>query len=285
MKSKLNRKIGITGSSGLIGRSLKDALEKNGFNVITLNRAFTINDISECDVIVNLAGANISGRWTKNYKKEIFSSRIETTKKLTDYIAKQIENNKSDGINKEFQLINASATGIYLSDTDRIHTESNNEYGNDFLAEVCKAWEQAATQISSVAKVAILRFGVVITPAGGALPKMVMPAKFGLKLILGSGNQKISWISLEDLLRGIIFIIENREEGIFNFTAPGSLTYRAVTDIISHRYRCFLKIRVPDSILKLLIGEGSKVLTSGNITYPERLIQSGFSFNKPLFDI
>ena len=90
---------------------------------------------------------------------------------------------------------------------------------------------------------------------------------------------------MEDLVRGILFIIENKLDGPFNFTAPGSLTYSALSDIISHRYKTFIKIKIPDVVLGLILKEGSKVLTSGQITYPERLIESGFKFNSPLFTV
>jgi len=275
--------VGITGASGLIGRHLTKALIDKEISVIPLLRGFDTETVKNCDIIINLAGANIGKRWTKKYKNEIWSSRINTTKRLSDALNIIFQQESATGIKRERLLISASATGIYKSDTDQVYTEISYEYGDDFLAALCKAWEEEAMRCNGSARVAIVRFGVVMTKEGGALPKMILPSKFGIKIIFGTGDQKISWISLEDLVRGILFIIENRFDGPFNFTAPGSLTYNAVADILSQRHRTFIKIKIPSLILGIVMGEGSKVLTSGQITYPERLIKNGFKFNNPLF--
>jgi hypothetical protein len=279
--SKIN--VGITGASGLIGRHLTKALIDNEYTVIPLGRGFDAGSVKNCDIIINLAGANIGKRWTKKYKNEIWSSRINTTKKLSEILNDLFQHESSIGIKRDRMLISASATGIYKSDSDQIFTEKSYKYGGDFLAELCKAWEEEAMRSKGSARVAIVRFGLVMTKEGGTLPKMILPSKFGVKIIFGTGNQKISWISLEDLIRGIVFIIENRLEGPFNFTAPGSLTYSALADIISNRYKTFIKIKIPDLILGIILKDGSKVVTSGQVTYPERLIENGFKFNSPLF--
>ena len=279
--SKIN--VGITGSTGLIGKHLTKALLEKEFTVIPLKRGFDNGTVKDCDILINLAGANIGKRWTKKHKNEIWSSRINTTNRLSDALNEIYKQESTSGITKERTLISASATGIYKSESGQVFTEKSFEYGDDFLAELCKAWEEEANKSIGSARVAIVRFGVVMTKEGGALPKMILPSRFGVQMIFGTGNQKISWISLDDLIRGIMFIMEKNLEGTFNFTAPGSLTYSALSDIISHRYKTFIKVKIPDSILGLFMGDGSKVLTTGHITYPERLIQYGFKFNNPLF--
>lgn len=280
---KNGKVVGITGASGMIGTALNSALTDSGYNVMALTRNFDINNIAGCDIIINLAGANIGKRWSKTYMREIRESRLGTTSRIAQYL-RDIHLNEPNTADKGKRLfISASATGIYKENTSQVFTERCFEYGDDFLAELCKSWEGEAMKASEYAKVAITRFGVVMTKKGGALPKMILPSKFGIKVIIGSGEQNISWISLEDLVRGIIFIIETGNEGVFNFTAPGSLTYKTAADTISQEYPTFIKIRVPEFALRAILKDGHKILTSGNITYPERLIESGFTFEKPLF--
>ena len=280
---KNGKVVGITGASGMIGTTLNSALTERGYNVIALKRGFDITNIEGCDIIINLAGANIGKRWSKKYMREIRESRLGTTSRIAQYL-KDIYLNESTISGKgKLLFISASATGIYKENTSQVFTERSFEYGDDFLAELCKSWECEALKAAEYAKVAITRFGVVMTKKGGALPKMMLPAKFGIRVIIGSGEQNISWISLEDLVRGIIFIIETDSEGVFNFTAPGSLTYKTAVETISHEYTTFINIKVPEFALKAILKDGHKILTSGNITYPERLIESGFTFEKPLF--
>jgi hypothetical protein len=200
--------VGITGASGLIARHLTKALVDKEFTVIPLLRGFEPETVKKCDIIINLAGANIGKRWTKKHKNEIWSSRINTTKRLSDALNQIFQQESATGIKRERLLISASATGIYKSDTDQVYTEKSYEYGDDFLAALCKAWEEEALRSNGSVRVAIVRFGVVMTKEGGALPKMILPSRFGIQMIFGTGNQKISWISLEDLVREFFSLLK-----------------------------------------------------------------------------
>ena len=216
--------VGITGASGFIGQNLTNYLQSQGFLVIPLNRNFNSEDLKKCNILINLAGATINKRWSKNYKKEILDSRLNTTRKITSFI--KANNNIS-------LLINASAVGIYSTESKEPNDEFNYVYGNDFLANVCHEWESEALSVKELTKVVIVRFGLVISNKGGALPKMMLPTKYGVATILGKGDQIVSWIMLEDLVRAIEFIIENSITGVVNLCSPNPISNRYLTKEIA----------------------------------------------------
>ena len=271
-----NLKVGITGSSGFIGKNLSEALISEGHRVIPLPRGFSSNNLGECDVVINLAGASINQRWTKNNREKILGSRVETTKKITEYI----NNNTNISL-----LINASAVGIYGNNTpESIFTEADTCYGDDFLASVCKQWEEAARSVDHLTRVAIIRLGVVISTKGGALPKMALPAKFGISTYIGEGTQPISWIMLEDVINAILFIIKNDSiSGTVNLTSPNYITNREMTSVIARKYKSIFTISIPEVILRIIMGKASEVLTKGQKVLPNKLLKSGFSFTHPFF--
>jgi uncharacterized protein (TIGR01777 family) len=267
--------IGVTGSSGFIGSNLVEYLLKSGFSVKLLKRDFNNQDLALCDVIINLSGANISKRWSKSYKKVLESSRVDTTAKIVSAI--------KDSPNIKL-LINTSATGIYKQDSTIIQDESSNLFEDDFLSLLCKKWEEEALKAAPYTRVVIMRLGVVMSKNGGALPKLSLPVKFGVAAITGEGDQYISWIMLEDLLRAINHIINNQSiSGVVNFTTPYPLTNRELTLRIASEYRVFFKMRIPETVLKLVMGEASSVLIKGVRAYPGVLEKSGFTFVYPHF--
>lgn len=266
--------IGITGASGFIGKNLQEYMQNKGFKVIPLNRNFNLEELKKCNILINLAGATINKRWSKNYKKKIVDSRLITTKKITSYIKK----NSNISL-----LISASAVGIYSPESKLPNDEYNNLLGNDFLATACKEWESEALSVKEITNVAIIRLGLVMSEKGGALAKMTLPAKFGVATVLGKGDQIISWIMLEDLLRAIKFIIENKSEGVINMCAPSPITNRELTKEIAKKENSLLTIRIPAFFLKLIMGESSSVVVKGQYVVSKKLTDSGFKFNYPKF--
>ncbi len=268
-------KIAITGSSGFVGQNIKKRFEKNGFKVIGIKREqlkdenSLINIMENTDILINLAGANIIQRWSDSYKKILYSSRIDTTKALTNAISKASKKSKL--------LISTSAVGIYKN--EKCYDEDFYEYENDFLANLCKTWEEEALHVKSYGvRVAIFRFGIVLGD-GGALKKMLTTFKLGLGGIIGDGKQHFSFIHINDLLNAYEFVIENHQcEGIFNLTAPNPTTNYKFTKTLGKVLNRPTIFPVPKFILKLIFGEGATVLINGQCVKPKKLLDKGFKF-------
>ncbi|HBZ25965.1 MAG TPA: TIGR01777 family protein [Rikenellaceae bacterium] len=269
--------VGITGSSGFIGTNLVRHLKDCGYTIMPLKRGFSLELAGKCDIIINLSGASINRRWSNNYKEILKRSRIETTRRVVDAIKMS---------KKVKLLISVSAVGIYQYDNGFTNTEIDAVYGEDFLANLCKEWEKEAFNAQSCARVVVARLGLVISESGGALAKMRLPAKFGIAATLGRGTQMISWIMIEDLLRAFSHIISNESlSGVVNMTTPYPISNREMTEIIAKKERSLFNIRVPESILRLLMGEASIVITKGQKVIPQKLEKAGFIFNQPTFSI
>ncbi len=266
----LKTKVGITGSTGFIGKNLSLYLTGRGFKVIPLERGFEIKKASGCDVIINLAGASIDKRWSKRHKREIINSRTATTQRVCEAISKS---------NSVKLLLNASAVGIYKHDNHTLHTEESQDFSDTFLGDVCRQWEREAMKVRERCKVVIMRLGVVMSTEGGALKKISLPAKTGIATVVGDGKQYISWIMLDDLLNAIHFTIQhNTIDGIVNMTSPEPITNLDLTRIISKRYKSLFTIKIPEIFFRLLMGEGSQVVLKGVKVLPSKLMEAGFNF-------
>jgi len=266
--------IAITGASGFVGTYLNNFFSNLGFSIIAISRDILNNEsklkeiIQKSDVIINLAGANIINRWTPAYKELLYTSRIDTTKKIVTVL-----NNLKD---KPRQLISTSAVGIY--DNKDTYAENGN-YANDFLSNLCQDWEKEAFKAKNEnTKVSIFRFGIVLGKDGGAFSKMITPFRLGLGGIIGSGNQAFSYIHIEDLLNAYKFVIENNIEDTFNLTAPKPTTNLLFTRALGKALRRPTIFPVPEFVLKLIFSEGAKVLTDGQDAIPKKLIDLGFKF-------
>ncbi len=275
-------KIIICGMSGFVGSALKEYFQKRGDEVIALSirSGASSRSVAEKleggDVLINLAGANILGRWTKQYKEILRQSRLETTAILAEALGQCSQ--------PPHTLLNASAVGIY--DSYHQHDESSSYIGDDFLSTLAQDWEYTANKARSQAtRVCIMRFGVVYGRGGGAMAKMLPPFKLGLGGKMGDGFQMISWIHLEDLVRACAFLIEHKEiEGVVNFTAPEPISNMAQTKAmgrILHRPALF---DLPEWAVKLAFGEGSSVMLDSKEVYPRVLQERGFEFLYPTFD-
>jgi len=265
-------RVAISGASGFVGSFLCDFFQKNSWEVSRINAADFGGDLSPklegADMVINLAGAPIIGRWSEEYKKTLESSRIETVSKLTKSIYAMQNRPKS--------FFSASAVGYY-------EEGENDEYSykkaDDFLGDLCERWENEARKVQSCGvKCVNMRFGIVIGKNGGALAQMLPIFKAGLGGKIGSGKQGFSWIHLSDLAQAILFIYEKELDGAFNFTAPNPTTNEGLTKALGHALSRPTIFPVPEFALRLLYSEGAKVLTSGQKVYPKKLLEAGFAF-------
>jgi hypothetical protein len=275
-------KIVICGMSGFVGVALYDFLSAHHHDILSLSiRSNTtlesiVNTLEGSDVVINLAGANIIGRWSTAYKKVLRSSRLETTASLTHAL--------THCANPPHTLVNASAVGVY--DSYHQHDEHSRHLGNDFLASLVQDWEEAALAAKVLGtRVCIMRFGVVYGNGGGAMAKMLPPFSLGMGGKIGDGLQMISWIHLQDLVRACLFLIENQElEGVFNLTSPQPISNLQQTKKMGEHLHRPTFMSIPSWVVKLIFGEGACVMLDSKEVYPRRLEAAGFTFKYPTFD-
>lgn len=227
------------------------------------------------DAVIHLAGENVGETWTDEKKKRIKKSRVEGTRTLVDALA------KLDDPPKIF--VSASAIGFYGDRGDEILTEDS-EAGVGFFPEVCQAWEIEGEKAKEFgARVVHPRIGVVLAKNGGALEKMLTPFKFGVGGTIGSGEQWMSWVAIDDLIKMLVFAIENENlHGAFNVTAPNPVQNEEFTDTLGKVLHRPTFIPIPAFGIKMLFGEmGEKLLLEGCRVLPKRLENAGFTFDYP----
>ncbi len=267
--------IGITGASGFIGLNLSRWLQWAGYSIVELNRDVLENGndrlqskIDCCDAVINLAGASINKRWTKQYKKLLISSRVDVTKKLVSAI------NKSQSVKL---LISTSAVGIYPS--SGCHDESCTTTSDSFLGKLCVSWEAEARNVRPDIRCVIARFGIVMAKHGGAFDEMIKPYRLGINATLAEPQNYTSWIDIDDHIRAIQFIIENDNlAGVFNLTAPNPFNQMELAHALSGYYKTYMRLNMTPLLLKILMGESSELLTLSSCVKPQRLLSSGFMF-------
>jgi uncharacterized protein len=293
----------ITGGTGMIGKALTQALTERGFNVIILTRHIndkqkTKNDklsyaiwhiekqtidknaVAKADYIVHLAGANFADkRWNNKVKEEIVRSRVDSAKLIVESL-KAVPN-------KVKTVISASGISWYGADDIKIlkpFTETDPP-ADDFMAETCKQWEAAIEPASFLGKRLIkFRIGPVLSADGGAYVEFRNPTRFGLAGIIGSGKQIISWIHIDDLIRAILFAMENENmEGVYNAVVPNPATNKELILKIAekNRGRAFLPVHAPSSMLKIIFGEMINEILKSTTVSSEKLQQAGFIFQYP----
>jgi uncharacterized protein (TIGR01777 family) len=282
----LPQRVAITGASGLIGTSLVGHLKSEGHTVQRLVRRKTVAPdevfwdpakgeidlapLEGVDAIIHLAGANVGDkRWTKRYRAEILNSRLLGT----TAIANAANTLKPDVV------ISASAIGWYGETGNRAVNE-NDRAGDDFLATVCREWEGAADLITQ-SRLVKMRTGLVLEPTGGALGKMLPLFRFGLGGKLGSGKQWWSWITLHDQIKAICFLLENKIEGAVNLTAPNPATNQEFTAALARALKRPAIFPVPGFALKATLGGFSSEILGSKRVLPQKLIDSGFTFDYP----
>jgi uncharacterized protein len=287
----------VTGATGFIGQRLVHALLRNGHRVTVLTRqprqaAWLFDGRVDCvgsmaqlpasrrfDIVVNLAGARVLGwRWTAARRAALRESRVGLTRKVVAWIAA--------AEHKPAMLLSASAIGYYgvqRPGDNTVLTESDGPQAI-FMSELCREWEQTA-QGAAVhgVKVACLRLGVVLG-AQGALPMMLLPVKLGLGGPLGGGAQWMSWIHVDDVIKGIAHVCRAGEAGIYNFTAPETPTQTQFSRAAATVLRRPHGFPTPGMPMRLLLGEQADLLLEGQRVAPERLQASGFEFSYPNVD-
>jgi uncharacterized protein (TIGR01777 family) len=261
--------VAVAGSSGLIGTQLAAALRNRGDEMVALPRLGTRPwAVEGADAVVNLAGASVAGkRWTPEYKKEIEDSRVLSTRAAVEAIA--------SAQRKPRVLVNASAVGYYGGRGDEVLEESAGP-GSDFLANVSRRWE-AEAQRAQVRSVQI-RTGIVLSPKGGALEKMLLPFKAFVGGPIGSGKQWFPWIHIADEVRAILWAIDHDLTGPINLAAPGIVTMKDFAKALGRALRRPSWAPVPAAPLRILVGEFATALLEGQRAVPKKLLDSGFHF-------
>ncbi|KFL33068.1 MULTISPECIES: TIGR01777 family oxidoreductase [unclassified Sulfurospirillum] len=259
-------RVAISGASGFVANALKQKFP----DFVVIERKDDVEAIThklkDVYAVFNLAGAPIAAKWDEAYKKVLWESRIETTKKLVAAI------NQSD----VEHFISTSAVGIYPSNVPC--DEQTLKLSEDFLGHLALAWEREAQKCTK--RTTILRFGVVLGE-GGALEKMLPAFRMFLGGIIGDGRMITSWIDIDDLVSIYAFVLEKKLEGILNATAPQPLTNYHFTKILGNVLHRPTFVPVPSFIIKMLFGEGSTVLLESKEAYPKALLTQGFVFAYP----
>jgi uncharacterized protein (TIGR01777 family) len=286
-------KVAVSGSHGLVGTALCNALSSSGHTVFRIVRSASGSDsnaivwdidagtidsakLDGVDAVVHLAGENIAAsRWTPEQKQKIKDSRIKSTRLLADAISKLSA--------KPEVIVSGSAIGFYGNRGDEQLTETSNP-GFGFLAEVCREWEDAIAPIKAAGvRVVNLRTGVILSPKAGALNKLLPIFKLGGGGIVGDGRQYMSWVSLEDEVGVIEFAITNKTlEGPVNVVSPNPVTNAQFTSILGkvvHRPTLF---PLPGFAARIILGEmADELLLASQRCQPTKLLNAGYKFEYP----
>src|ERR1700733_84384 len=283
----MNSRILVSGVSGPIGAALLPSLFTNGCSIVRLVRGPSTADdqiswdpavplapqtVSGFDAVIHLAGESIIGRWTDAKKAKIRDSRIVGTFNLASALAQAEDRPKV--------FVCGSAIGYYGNRGDEVLREQSAP-GTGFLAEVCQAWEEAATPaVQADIRTAHLRTGIVLSPAGGALGAMLAPFKLGLGGRIGDGQQWMSWIDVRDMVGAIHHILKNDlMQGPVNMVAPKPLRNAEFTKTLASALSRPAIFPMPDFVVKTVFGEmGEELLLASQKVEPARLISSGYPF-------
>lgn len=290
-------KIIIAGGTGFLGENLEKYFTQKGNQVYILTRnpkrkneiywdAKSLgewkNSLEDADVVINLTGKSVDCRYTEENKKEIYASRINSTRILQEAI--------DHCINKPEIWLNAASATIYVHSEKQLNTEENGTIGDDFSMNICKSWEEEFFSIKNdnIRKIA-LRTSIVLGKEGGAFPKLKMITKLGLGGKQGRGDQKVSWIHIDDFCRAIEWIIDHKNiSGPVNVTAPNPLSNEVLMKKLRTRLKIPFGMDAPVWQLELasvfLRTETELLLKSRNV-YPEKLLKGGFQFIYPDIDI
>ncbi len=277
----------ITGASGLVGRHLVPVLRQQGHSVWKLSRStqplqgpywnpttgeIQLHAAGPLDAVVHLAGENIAQRWTRVVKRRIRESRVNATRLLSEALSRLEPLPRT--------LICASATGYYGNRGDEILDEQSMP-GHGFLPEICKEWEAAAQPAEAAGiRVAQLRFGIILNAEGGALKRMLPPFKLGLGGKLGDGHAYWSWITLDDVLRIILRVLdEDSLRGAINAVSPSPVTNAEFTKTLGKVLGRPTLMPISPFILRVAFGEMAEEALLGSFrVIPARLLQHGYEF-------
>ncbi len=293
----MDKKILITGGTGLIGTRLTEILLQKGYKVVFLSRNPKPNahiptfkwDIEKdyiddkafegIDFIIHLAGENVGEKsWSESQKKAILDSRVNSILLL----AKKIQ--ELDIKLKGF--LSASAIGYYGADTGDLLCDENTPNGKDFLAQVTQEWEDNTNVFPTLnIPVSLLRIGIVLAKNGGALPKLTQPIRWGVGASLGSGKQFLSWIHIDDVCNMFVFLIEKQLFDTYNAVAPTPVNNTEMTKLIAKvLHKPLFLPNIPSFVLNMMLGEFSKSILGGNKVSSKKITTEGFSFAYPYLE-
>jgi uncharacterized protein (TIGR01777 family) len=286
----------ITGATGTIGLALADALTARGDQVVALSRdpergqrvlgetvevhpwpepesaAPPADALAGADVVVNLVGEPVAQRWTDSAKQRIRESRVRSTRMLVGALMAVPQEGQPRA------LISQSATGYYGPRGDAPLDEAASP-GDDFLAEVTQAWEREAGSAAPSMRVVCTRTGVVISPSGGALARMLRVFRLGIGGPVAGGHQYVPWIHLDDVVGGLMHCLDHDDaSGPVNLTAPNPVTNAELSRALGHALGRPAVLPVPGAALKLLYGEMAEIVTTGQRAIPAKLSELGYTF-------
>ena len=286
-------KIVISGVTGLVGTALYKNLQADGVEVLGLTRqqslpnamqvvhwdiergSYDASPLDGADAVVHLTGENIAKRWSDQQKKLIRSSRIDSTSLLINGL-KHLKN-------KPRVLISASAIGFYGDRGNEVLLESSSP-GNGFLSKVCQEWEQTANQASELGiRTVNLRLGIVLSTKGGALKQMLLPFRMGVGGPVGTGQQYMSWIHIDDLVHVFRFVLDKDSiRGRINVTAPNPVTNAEFAKALGKVLKRPAFLPAPGFAVKLLLGEMAQaLLLDSQRVLPNHLLKASFVFQHP----
>lgn len=291
-------KIFVTGGTGLIGKAYIDYKTANDPDVeftvltrdkqtaksklpaeVTIIESVSELNLAEFDVVINLAGEPIvNKRWTDSQKQSLCQSRWQITEQIVNKIEKECS------AERPIRFISGSAVGIYGRQPKGLITENHSHHFPEFSHKLCQRWEDIANQANK-ANVALLRTGIVLSHEGGALDKMMLPFKLGLGGKIASGEQTMPWIHINDMIKGIDFLIAHPVlNGPFNFTAPHPVSNKEFSKTLASSLNRPCLFPVPEFVLRLAMGEMADLLVYGQNAIPENLVKAGFEFEYPYLE-
>jgi uncharacterized protein (TIGR01777 family) len=281
----------IAGGTGLVGQLLAQTLKDEGYNIRLISRSKPTNPdfptflwnvekgvadgnaFKEVDIVINLAGSGVADKlWTERRKKEITESRVKSNQLLA-YCFKNYH--------RPALYLSAGAIGFYGDRDNEILTEEHTA-GDDFLSKSCIAWENAVFEKADLdTRLVLFRIGIVLSPRGGALQKMLLPWKMGISTSFNPGNQWYSWIHEKDLVRLFLFAIQNEQiKGIYNAVAPNPEKMYDFAKAMNAQSKLPWRMvwSIPRMLLTTAMGEMSTVLTNSAKVSSEKIISAGFQF-------
>jgi len=290
MQQELPMKIFMTGATGLIGRHFISRYPEHDYTILVRSQKRAaallsvsvrmIENLSELDsldgfdAVINLAGEPIVGkRWGARQKQEICHSRWDITRQLADLIA---ASEVPPGV-----FLSGSAIGYYGEHGD-VSIDEGTKPGDGFPSQVCSTWESVAHAADGATRLILLRTGIVLSPEGGALQKMLLPFRMGLGGPIADGRQYMSWIHIEDMVQAMAYLLEHAEcRGAFNMTALEPVTNRGFIQALGRVLRRPTWFAVPRAVLSVSMGEAACLLLESQKVLPKRLTECGYVFSHP----
>jgi uncharacterized protein (TIGR01777 family) len=290
------KKIVVAGGTGFLGEPLVQRLVARGDDVSVLTRnpskvrigrgvawdgktqGAWSDAVTAADAVINLAGESIAdGRWTADRKQRLVASRLDATQALVTAMQREPSRRRA--------FISASAIGIYGNRQDE-QLDEQSRPGNGFLAELTQQWEAAAREADAIARLVVIRIGIVLAREGGALGKMLLPFRLGAGGPMGSGAQWMSWVDRDDVLRLIEWTLDtDSARGVYNATAPEPVRNREFAKALGRALHRPAVIPTPGFALRIAFGEmADEALLAGQRVLPQRSVSEGFVFESRTLD-